>query len=219
MICVSTIDDWTSAVVSLDEGLGGGPQAWSPSASVSDAYSAAEEFVAFVGSTFGDSASWTWARDDNTGGAVITISLPLGYSTTSNAAAQAILGSPAVEPPFVSSTNWISPAGTIAPSAIEASAYVDQDIRKLQAQGAAASLGVARVGIGGLASRAPRVQWPAYPVDMERLRAVQADAASPRTANIYDASTAQWLLDASLGPISLRRSGHALWRATAEVRV
>lgn len=214
MIAVATVDAWTTAQITLDDGLGA--QSWSPLADQNDAKTAADAFTQWVDFTFGDSTSWEWARHTD-GSARLTFALPNGYTMTTNAAAQSILGADASGGPGMTSTDWTSPAGSIAPSTPEASPYVDHYMRTVRGAGMAAASGVARAQIGGTAPYAPRVRWAAYAVDTERLRAVLADAASPRQANIYGGTVIGWFL-ASLGRVDVRKRGPGLWRVTAEVR-
>ena len=217
MIAAHTSDAWSTIVITLDDG--GGAQAYTPGPSVSDAFAAANDFVDWVDGTFGSGtpASWLWSRDITTGGAIIAIVLGGGYTMTANAAAQSILGSAASGGPGLTATAWTSPAGTIAPPTPSASAIVDQRIKIMASTGMAAAAGVTRVGVGGLAAYSTRVRWPAYAVDMERLRAVQASMSSPRLITIYSSSYG-WLQDLSAGPIVLAKAGKGLWRAVAEVR-
>jgi hypothetical protein len=216
MITARTTDAWSTATITLDDG--GGPQVFTVPSATADAYTAAEDFRNWVDGNFPDTASWLWSRDTTTGGALIAFVLPLGYTMTTNAAAQSILGAAASGGPGMTSTIWTSPAGTIAPMTVTASAIVDQRIKVLAARGLAASVGVTRVGVGGLTSYRTRVRWPMASVDMERLRAVQADMSSPRKANIYGGAAYGWLTDVSVGPVPIAKSGVTLWRAVAEVR-
>ena len=213
MIAVLTNDAWTTATITLDDG--GGAQVFT--VSLTDARSVADEFVAWVNLTFTDTASWLWSRHSASGGALIAFLLPKGYIMTTNAAAQSILGAAAAGGPWITSTVWTSPAGSIVPPTPSVSAYVDNMLAADTARGTAAGSGVARVAVGGFAAYRPRVRWPAYAVDMERARAVQVDATSPRQAYIYGGAYG-WFL-ASLGTVALSRSGLKLWRVTAEVMV
>jgi hypothetical protein len=120
MIAAFTADAWSTAQITLDDG--GGAQVFTVPAGVANAYDAAEEFRDWVDGTFGDLSAWTWARDTTTGAAVITFSLPLGYTMSTNAAAQIILGADAAGGPGMTSTDWTAPAGTIAPMTVGAGA-------------------------------------------------------------------------------------------------
>tara|TARA_R100000951_G_scaffold114403_1_gene118633 strand:- start:272 stop:925 length:654 start_codon:yes stop_codon:yes gene_type:complete len=216
MIAAFTADAWSTAEITLDDG--GGAQVFTVPAGVANAYNAAEEFRDWVDGTFGDTAAWTWARDTTTGAAVITFSLPLGYTMSTNAAAQSILGADAAGGPGMTSTDWTAPAGTIAPMTVGAGAIVDQRVRVFASRGRAAAVGVARHGVGALAAYRTRVRWPVAAVDMERARAVQAGMSSPRKAHIYGGAAYGWLFDLSVGTVTLAKSGIGLWRAVAEVR-
>ena len=212
MIAIRTTDAWTTATITLDDG--GGAQVFSTIAD--NAYDAAEEFVQWVDGTFGDTSSWSWSRDPLSGGALIAFLLPIGYTMTTNAAAQSILGAAAAGGPGMTATLWTAPAGSIAPPTTAFSAYLDNAFAAATTRGTASGAGVARVAIGGMTAFNMGVRWPAYAIDMERIRAVQVDAVSPREAYIYGGAYG-WIL-ASLGVITLARSGLKLWRATVEVR-
>jgi hypothetical protein len=215
MIAAQTSAAWIDIEIEVDDG--GGAAQWNPEATVADAYAAANSFRDWIDVTFSDASSWVWSRDSSNGAAVITFTLPIGYSIAPSSEAIAILGAVAAGAGATSSA-WTSPSGTIAPMTVTASAIVDQRIKVLSAQGLASAAGVTRVGVGGLASYRTRVRWPASSVDTERLRAVQAVMVSPRVASIYGGAAYGWLPGLSIGPITLSKSGTRLWRAVAEVR-
>ena len=211
MIAIATTDAWETASITLDDGSG--PQVFFPMST--NARDVADEFRDWVDDTFDDAALWLWARDPSSGGALVVFSLPLGYTMTTNAAAQSILGAAAAGGPGMTATVWTAPAGSIVPPTPIAGAYVDNRFAAETTRGAASGVGVARASVPGMAATSMRVRWPAYAVDMERVRAAQQNASSPRQAHIYD-SAYGWML-VSLGPVRVVRSGLKLWRVSAEV--
>jgi len=212
MIAIGTMDAWESVTIQLDDGGVVGVEEWTPAAGVRDGYAAILDFVAWLDSTYSDTATWTWIRNDSARAAV---SLEFGgtYNYMSSAAAQSVLGVGA-SGSGVPSLNWDDILGTLVPDNAAASALSDNYWRSVRDAAQGAGSGAVRAAVPGLAPYRPRIVWQGVTLDAEALRLALASASNPRQASVYTADDG-WITGA-LGPVS-RQGSRGRYRFAAEV--
>jgi len=207
---IRTSDDWTAASFSLDDG--GGPHVFTPDAGENSAKDALDALTVFYFANFGpETMSYTWAEDATTGGSSVTMTFTAAVAITSNAAAQALSGLPAVS---ASSTTHASVwAGTWHP---QDGVSLNGWHRHLKGSGNASLTGAVRPGIPGASLHRPDVQAFANPTQTGRIAWIMRSIAVPSQAWIYQETQSAWRL-VSLGQIRRVRAEGKFWHYSLEV--
>lgn len=208
MIALATIDDWSA--IEADVTADGETDTWTPGASVRDVCAAAQDLVAWYGSgarPWSDTLSWTPVRNwadlarNSTAlwGWYPQFSAPLLEEIAGNSAYDELIN------------NLVS-AGTSWPDG-------DWELRLWDRRGAgageAAARGGIRSGVPGLGERAVQLRAVLTLGDTERLQAICAQSASPRSAWVWQHSRAQWR-QVAFGPVRLSSSLAGIWQADVE---
>ncbi len=193
MICLLTSAAWSLVQIELDNGVD--PVAtWTPTAGVTDTYSAMQDFAAWIDSTFsGESASWVWSQ---TGDAPdVTLTVANAYTWTANAAAQSVLGCDAVT--SGDSIAFVAPSGAVTmtntPVGGSDFAVVSREANRGGVNVPAAA-GGAVGGVPGLAETRVSVAWSSTRGMMEFQRQAIAAASHPRRAYVFFAYASAWAL-------------------------
>jgi len=188
MICIRTTDDWQAATIDVDDGMGA--QTWTPSAGVSDAYSAAVDLAAWIDATFADTTTTTFSR----GGDLPKIDIEPGasYTFTATAAAQSLYG---MDPNGSTPIQWASPAGAVAATEADGTtgcrmSTAARDPTKQPRP--SASVGAPSIDPPGQRGEVARLVMPLSATAVAVMRTALLVAANPRTAYVYDATAATW---------------------------
>ena len=211
MLALQTTEDWA---LSLTVDVGGLADTWAPT-DVTSAYEAMEALTAWASANArpwanGTIFTWSWDRDPNTGGALLSLHATATFTLTPDAVAQARLGfGPAG--PLATHQAWSKASGTWAPG-VTGHLSVQADLLMNGDRGDASQQGAIRTGVAGLAGRAPRVTAAGDPLDWGRLLGIAAVAANPRRAWVYQLHRDTWVLLA-LGRVRRQQAGHLHWRA------
>lgn len=207
LIAIDNRDAWTAATVTANPGAGA--QTFTPSASVYNALQWLQEFVAWFGSAFSDTASWSFAANADHS-AVIVVSVDQVYTWTASSSAQSLLGiaSGASSAEFEldgAKTTWADGSRSLAFGAYRnALTWDDASSGTGASGGSSLGAGVKRPILSGLTGA--RGAW--------RLSEISRAARSPRSITIYDGST---FVAMSLGAATRQRSRPGIYRIEFEV--
>ena len=207
MIAMLTSAAWPSVQIELDNGVDPA-QTWTPTAGVSDIYSAAEDFVAWIDATFpGESASWSWSQSGDAPD--VTITTQATYIWTANSAAQTVLGCDA----STSDSNLlcVAPSGAITMQNTPAGGSLFAVVVQQPARAGVSLPAAAEGAVGGVPGRSAvqvALSWAGNRGMLEYQRASLAAAQHPRRAYVYAAPFGAWGL-LEFGAVDIRSIGTA----------
>jgi len=210
MLSIRTTDTWAGGEVAVDEG--GGATTITLDATHNSVYDAMVYIIAQATAGQPGMYSWTWRRDDSTGGALLTLSGTNAFTSTWNATAQARLGFSASYGSATGHAGTAVSSGTFDPDTV-------LDLRgwylQLGGDGDASGSGVCRPGVAALATRPTTLRTAAPVLDVSRVVTVSALAEIPRRGWVYQAHEATWRL-VDVGGVSASRAGPKLWQIEIE---
>lgn len=209
MLALFTSANWGGISIDFDDG--GGVLTFTQSAAT-DAYSLAVELLAFLETSYPGLWSWSWSRDDSTGGAEVRFEASSGtYDITPNGDAQTILGLGAA---YLQVTEFSGVwAGTAAtPRGWSVTRWVEDQ----SGSGIASGAGALRARTPGDGAVTPRVAGSCKWQEVARLTAALSTATNPRQAYVHDTGVDAFRL-ISVGTVSHRRNG-LIWRVSVEAR-
>lgn len=231
MLSVQTLHDWAAAQVTVTVGAGVG--VWTCAAASNSAVDALNDLCTWANDAarpwFGAALfSWSWARQESTGGAVLKVKNSGGVWTYAPNAAAVILLGIAGAGPVLEVVGADAAVGTWSPWPDGQLPVALGDLYHDKAPGQASGVGTVRPVVSAFSPWAGRVRAVVRAGDCRRLPDVLQVAAHPRRAwlrlsnmrlvseYVVPPIGAGWLRLA-LGQVSRSRQGVALWAVELEL--